>query len=162
MALTTHGVNNGEIFMKKVLIGVVVVLVVIGGAGVYVFLNAGGIIKQIVEEVGSEATKTKVSLSEVDLSIQSGEAALKGFQMGNPSGFQTPKAMSFGVVSVKIDPASVTQDVILIKEVVIAKPDITYEFARDRLNPSVRQLGGLLDNSATANILIYPQATEMY
>ena len=88
MALTTHGVNSGENFMKKVLIGVIVVLVVIGGAGVYVFLNAGGIIKQIVEEVGSEATKTKVSLSEVDLSIQSGEAALKGFQMGNPSGFQ--------------------------------------------------------------------------
>ncbi len=115
--------------MKKVLIGVIVVLVVIGGAGVYVFLNAGGIIKQIVEEVGSEATKTKVSLSEVHLSIQSGEAALKGFKMGNPSGFQTPKAMSFGVVSVKIDPASVTQDVILIKEVVITKPDITYEFA---------------------------------
>ena len=129
MALTTDGVNNGEIFMKKVLIGVIVVLVVIGGAGVYVFLNAGGIIKQIVEEVGSEATKTKVSLSEVDLSIQSGEAALKGFRMGNPSGFQTPKAMSFGVVSVKIEPASVTQDVILIKEVVIDKPDITYEFA---------------------------------
>ena len=129
MALTTHGVNNGEIFMKIVLIGVMVLLVVVGGAGVYVFLNAGGIIKQIVEEVGSEATKTKVSLSEVDLSIQSGEAALKGFRMGNPSGFQTPKAMSFGVVSVKIDPASVTQDVILIKEVVIDKPDITYEFA---------------------------------
>lgn len=115
--------------MKKVLIGVVVVLVVIGGVGVYVFLNAGGIIKQIVEEVGSEATKTTVSLSEVDLSIQSGEAALKGFQMGNPSGFKTPKAMSFGIVSVKIDPASVTNDVILVKEVVIAKPDITYEFA---------------------------------
>lgn len=115
--------------MKKILIGVVVVLVVIGGAGVYVFLNAGGIIKQIVEEVGSEATKTKVSLSKVDLSIQSGEAALNGFQMGNPSGFKSPKAMSFGIVSVKIDPASVTQDVILVKEVVIAQPEITYEFA---------------------------------
>ncbi len=115
--------------MKKILIGVVVILVVVGGVGVYVYLNAGGIIKQIVEEVGSEATKTKVSLSKVDLSIQSGEAALIGFQMGNPSGFKTPKAMSFGVVSVKIDPASVTGDVILIKEVVIAKPEITYEFA---------------------------------
>ena len=115
--------------MKKVMIGVIVVLIVVGGAGVYVFLNAGGIIKQIVEEVGSEATKTKVSLSKVDLSIQSGEAALNGFQMGNPSGFKTPKAMSFGIVSVKLDPASVTQDVILIKEIVIARPEITYEFA---------------------------------
>jgi len=115
--------------MKKVLIGVIVLLVVVGGVGVYVFLNAGGIIKQVVEKVGSEATKTKVTLSSVDLSIQSGEAALKGFQMGNPSGFKTPKAMSFGVVSVKIDPASVTTDVIRIKEVVIARPEITYEFA---------------------------------
>jgi len=115
--------------MKKILIGVVVLLVVVGGVGVYVFLNAGGIIKQVVEEVGSEATKTKVTLSKVDLSIQSGEAALMGFRMGNPSGFKTPKAMSFGVVSVRIDPASVTSDVILIKEVVIAKPEITYEFS---------------------------------
>ncbi|MDA1326484.1 MAG: hypothetical protein O3C34_17295 [Proteobacteria bacterium] len=115
--------------MKKILIGVIAVLVVVGGAGVYVFLNAGGIIKQIVEEVGSAATKTKVSLNEVDLEIQSGKAALKGFQMGNPVGFKSPKAMSFGIVSVKIDPASVTGDVILIKEIVIANPDITYEFA---------------------------------
>ncbi len=115
--------------MNKILIGVIVLMVVVGGAGVYVFFNAGGLIKQIVEEVGSEATKTKVSLSKVDLSIQSGEAVLTGFQMGNPSGFKSPKAMSFGLVSVKIDPASVTSDVILIKEVVIAKPEITYEFS---------------------------------
>jgi len=120
--------------MKKVMIGVIVVLVVVGGAGVYVLMNAGGIIKQIVEEVGSEATKTKVSLSEVDLDIQSGQAALKGFQMGNPSGFKTPKAMSFGVVSVKIDPASVTSDAILIKEIVIASPEITYEFGSSGSN----------------------------
>ena len=37
--------------------------------------------------------------------------------------------MSFGIVSVKIDPASVTSDVILVKEIVIAKPEITYESA---------------------------------
>lgn len=115
--------------MKKVLIGLVVLVLIVGGVGVYVFLNAGGIIKQVVEEVGSEATKTTVTLNEVDLDIQSGEAALKGFQLGNPSGFKSAKAMSFGIVSVKIDPASVTSDVILIKEVVIAKPEITYEFA---------------------------------
>lgn len=120
--------------MKKVLIGIVVLLVVVGGAGVYVFLSAGGIIKQVVEEVGSDATKTKVSLNTVDLSIQSGEAALKGFAMGSPSGFKAPKVMSFGIVSVKIDPASVTSDVILIREVVIAKPEITYEFAEGGSN----------------------------
>ena len=115
--------------MKKVLIGVVVVLLILGGGVVYVFMNAGGIIKQVVEDVGSEATKTKVTLNKVDLSIQSGEAALRGFQMGNPSGFKTAKAMSFGIVSVKIDPDSVTKDVIVVREILIEKPEITYEFA---------------------------------
>lgn len=115
--------------MKKILIGIVVVLVVVGGGVAYVFLNAGGIIKQVVEEVGSEATQAKVTLTSVDLSIQSGEAALNGFQLANPQGFTTPKAMSFGGVSVKIDTSTVTSDVIVIKEVVISKPEITYEFA---------------------------------
>lgn len=120
--------------MKKVLIGVVVVLVIIGGGIAYVFLNAGDIVKQVVEEVGSEATKADVTLSSVDLSIQSGEAALNGFQLGNPQGFKTPKAMSFGLVSVKIDTNTVTSDVIVINEVVIAKPEITYEFANNGSN----------------------------
>ncbi|MGY9018020.1 MAG: hypothetical protein ACKVHX_00930 [Alphaproteobacteria bacterium] len=55
-----------------------ILLAVVGG-GVYVFLNAGDLIKQVVEELGSKATKTEVTLSKVDLSIQTGEAALKGF-----------------------------------------------------------------------------------
>ena len=120
--------------MKKVMIGLVVVLVIVGGGIAYLFLNAGGFIKQVVEEVGSEATKATVTLSEVDLSIQSGEAALKGFQLGNPEGFKSPKAMSFGIVSVKIDTSTVTDDVIVINEVVIAKPEITYEFAKGGSN----------------------------
>lgn len=120
--------------MKKILIGVVVVLVIVGGGVAYVFLNAGDIVKQIVEEVGSEATKTSVTLDKVDLSIQSGEAALNGFNMGNPQGFKSPKAMSFGIVSVKIDTGTVTDDVIVINEVVIAKPEITYEFAKGGSN----------------------------
>jgi hypothetical protein len=126
--------------MKKgILVGIVVILLAVVGGGVYVFLNAGDLIKQVVEEVGSKATKTKVTLNKVDLSIQTGEAALKGFRMGNPAGFKTDKAMSFGAVSVKIDTDSVTRDVIVIKEVVISAPDITYEYADGKANFDVIQ-----------------------
>mgnify|MGYP006428657685 CR=1 FL=1 len=126
--------------MKKgILVGIVVILLAVVGGGVYVFLNAGDLIKQVVEEVGSKATKTKVTLSKVDLSIQTGEAALKGFRMGNPAGFKTDKAMSFGAVSVKIDTDSVTKDVIVVKEVVISSPDITYEYADGKANFDVIQ-----------------------
>jgi len=113
--------------MKKVLIGIAVVVVVIAGAGVYLFLSAGDIIKQVVEEVGSRATQTKVTLTTVDLSLKSGDAVLKGFVMGNPTGFNSSKAMSFGLISVKLDVESIASDPIVIKEVVIEKPEIIYE-----------------------------------
>ena len=115
--------------MKKLLIGLAVVVVVVVGGVVYFASNIDSIIKTAVEDVGSEATKTKVTLNEVKLSITSGEGALRGFRMTNPAGFKTAEAMRFGEVSVKVDTDSVTKDVIVIKEVVIAAPQITYELA---------------------------------
>jgi hypothetical protein len=113
--------------MKKMLIGVAIVAVLAIGGVVYFASNIDSIIKAAVEKFGSEATKTEVTLSSVDLSLDSGAASLNGFRMGNPAGFKTDKAMSFGKVSIKIDTGSLTSDVIVIKEVVIAGPDITYE-----------------------------------
>jgi len=55
--------------MKKVLIGIAALVVVVAGVGVYVYLSAGDIIKQVVEGVGSRATQTQVTLREVDLSL---------------------------------------------------------------------------------------------
>lgn len=115
--------------MKKLLIGLAIVVVIVVGGVVYFASNIDSIVKSAIEDVGSEATKTKVTLNDVKLSITSGEGTLSGFHMGNPKGFNTKEAMSFGTVSVKIDTASVTKDVILIKEVVIAAPRITYELA---------------------------------
>ena len=113
--------------MKKILIGVVVVVLLAVGGVAYFASNIDSIIKAAVEKFGSEATRTQVTLSSVDLSIKSGAASLNGFRMTNPAGFQTDQAMSFGTVSVKVDTGSLTGDVIVIKEVVIAAPDITYE-----------------------------------
>ena len=113
--------------MKKILIGVVVVVLLAVGGVVYFASNLDSIIKAAVEKFGSEATKTQVTLSSVDLTIKTGAASLNGFRMTNPAGFKTDQAMSFGTVSVKIDTGSLTGDVIVIKEVVIAAPDITYE-----------------------------------
>jgi len=113
--------------MKKVLIGLVVVIIVAGVGIWYTLGNLDSIIKAAIEKYGSEATRTQVSLSRVDLKLKEGSAALNGFRMGNPDGFKTDKAMSFGTVSVKVDTSSLTSDVIVIKEVVIAAPDIIYE-----------------------------------
>ncbi len=61
--------------MKKILIGLVV-LVVIVAAGVFVFPgNLNDIVRAAVEKVGSDMTQTNVTLNEVDIEITSGKGA---------------------------------------------------------------------------------------
>lgn len=116
--------------MKRgVLIAVAAVVVAIG-VGVYVLYSSlGGIIQTAVEKIGSEATQASVKLAGVDLDITSGKGALKGFVVGNPKGFQTPSAFKLGAISLHVDPATVTGDPVVIKEIVIDKPEITYELS---------------------------------
>lgn len=115
--------------MKKVLIGLAVIAVIVAGGLYFIWSNLGSIIKTAVEEAGSEVTQVSVTLNNVDVDkLTDGQAAIRGLTVGNPSGFQTDSAFKLGEVSVKVDPATVTSDVIVIKEVVIAAPEVTYEF----------------------------------
>lgn len=121
--------------MKKVLIGLVILIVIVGAGLFYVWQNRDTFIKTAVEEAGSRATQVGVTLNEVDTQdVLGGTVALRGLVVGNPSGFKTESAFKLGEVSVKVDPASVTSDTIVVKEVVIAAPQVTYEFAADGSN----------------------------
>lgn len=116
--------------MKKLLIGLAVLVVIVAGGIFYVWQNLGSLIKTAVEEAGSRATQVKVTLKDVDAGkVTEGALALRGLVVGNPSGFKTDSAFQLGEISVKVDPATVTSDTIVIKEVVIAAPHVTYEFA---------------------------------
>ena len=116
--------------MKKILIGLAVVVLIIAGGLFYVWQNLGSLIKTAVEEAGSRTTQVKVTLKDVDAGkVTEGALALRGLVVGNPSGFKTDSAFQLGEISVKVDPATVTSDTIVVKEVVIAAPHVTYEFA---------------------------------
>ncbi len=114
--------------MKRGLIigGTVVVVAVIGLVD-FVFSSLDSLIKAGVETYGTEITQAKVTLETVELDITSGKGALSGLVVGNPKGFQTPSAFKLGRISITIDTATVTSDPVVIKEIVITKPDVTYE-----------------------------------
>jgi len=104
--------------------GLVVIVVVI----VFVVLSSlDSIIKEAVETYGSEATQAKVRLNDVEISPTSGEGALRGLFVGNPKGFETDSAFELGSISVRLDIGTVTEDTIVIKEILIDKPAVTYE-----------------------------------
>lgn len=136
----------------KILAGLAVVLLIVIVVGV---LNLDKGIKAVVETVGPELTKSSVTLSDVDLSLTSGEGSLFGLVVGNPAGFKTKNAFSLGEISLAIDPASITTDTIIINSIRIIAPEITYESLKggtnlDQLQKNVEQaLGASSGGAAT-------------
>lgn len=113
--------KRGLIIGGAVVIAAVIILVV------FVFSSLDSLIKAGVETYGTEITQATVTLETVELDITSGQGALAGLVVGNPKGFQTPSAFKLGRISITIDTSTVTSDPVVIKEIVITKPDVTYE-----------------------------------
>jgi hypothetical protein len=80
-----------------------------------------------VETYSSEIIQAEVKLDGVELDPGSGRGELRGLTVGNPQGFKTPSAFKLGMVSLHVDIGSLTGDTIVIKEIIIDKPEVTYE-----------------------------------
>ncbi len=120
--------RKGRIF----LIVVAVLVLVIGGAIVYVLTNINSIVKGAIEKYGSQATKTDVRVSSVKIGLSSGEASVTRLAVANPRGFSTPNIFSLGNISTRIDVKSVTKSPIVIQEIRVSAPEVFYEMTKSR------------------------------
>jgi uncharacterized protein involved in outer membrane biogenesis len=138
--------------MKKILIIGVILIVAVVGVGAYVLLSSlDSVVKTAVEQIGSDATGTKVTLTEVEISPTSGHGALRGFRMTNPQGFAEGDAFKFDEISLTIDVTTILSDPVVIKEIVIAKPEITYAIGEgtsnvDEIEKNVNDYAGAEDS----------------
>ena len=113
--------------MKRVILMGGVLVVALIGIGIYVLYSSlDTVVKSAVEQIGSDATGTEVTLGEVDISPTSGSGALRRFRMTNPPGFEEGDAFKFEEVSVTIDLSTIASDPVVIKEIVVQAPEITY------------------------------------
>lgn len=121
--------------MKKGLLigGAVLVVVVIVGV-VTLLSSLDSLIKTAVETVGTDVAGVSVSLDNASVSISSGKGSLSGLNVGNPDGFKTDGAFNLGEISITLDTATVTSDPVVIKEIVIAGPKVTYELGSSGSN----------------------------
>jgi uncharacterized protein involved in outer membrane biogenesis len=113
--------------LKKILIVLVLLVIVIAGGVYYLWSNLDSLIKAAIERFGSEATQASVRVDKVNLSVSSGEGGVSGLTVGNPAGFSTPRAFSLGDIHVKLDVSTVTSPTVVVKEIVITRPQVTYE-----------------------------------
>ncbi len=132
--------------MKKLAIGIVVLLAVIGISLVFVGTRIDGIVASVIEEEGSAVTQTDVTVGSVSLSLQNATGSLSGLTIANPEGF-VGNAIEMDDFFVSLDPNSLRSDTVVVPELTVrgARVSVIQEGTRNNLSEilsNVRQLGG--------------------
>jgi hypothetical protein len=131
---------------------IIILLIVVALVTIGVYLNS--MIKAGVEAVGPKITRTTMRLDAVDLSPFSGQGRLKGLVVGNPQGFQTESAFKLADAKVHVDLKSALSDKLVIKEILIDGPEITYE-----AGPSGSNISKIQENVAAFGKSVAPKET---
>lgn len=114
---------------KKILIGIGIGLVLaLVAVVVVVGFFLGKVVKAGMETVGPKVTQTAFTVEAVHISPMSGSVGLDNFVLGNPDEYKakSPNAISVGKVAVSVAPLSVMSDKIIVKNIEVREPEITF------------------------------------
>ncbi|MYG40507.1 MAG: hypothetical protein F4201_06815 [Nitrospira sp. SB0677_bin_15] len=117
-----------KVFVRfLVLVGVIGLL-----ALVFVSLSLNALVKGGIETVGPRILGVPVTLEDVNVTLLSGtsmHAGLTGLTVNNPEGYETSSAVSLPEIRIKVDWNSLLTDTVIVEEVLIVKPAVTFEWS---------------------------------
>ncbi|HUC61159.1 MAG TPA: hypothetical protein VMF53_04315 [Alphaproteobacteria bacterium] len=114
--------------MKKIiLIAVAVIVVIAAGVAYFLYSSLDSIVKEAIETVGTQTAGVSVKVDSVKLSLTDGTGTISGLSVGNPAGFKSPTAFKVASVTIALDIGSITKNPIVINEIAVASPEVTYE-----------------------------------
>ena len=116
--------------MKKpaIVLGILAALAL--GVALWAYNSLDVIVKLALEHYGPDVLGVPVKVSGVRISAQSGEGSLSGVEIGNPAGFTAARAARLGAIRVSIDPMTLSEPVVWIREVALDEALITFERGR--------------------------------
>ena len=103
--------------MKK-LVAAALLLALIAGAVLYVGANLDGIVEGLIEEHGSAATQTPVSVAGVSINLAEASGSISSLSVGNPEGFPG-NAIEMEQFALALNAASLTSDVVVIEDILV-------------------------------------------
>ena len=113
--------------MKKVVIGIGIVLALVALGAVWLFSSLDGIVKNQIEAIGTELTGTKVSVGGVSIKLTEGAGQITKLKVANPKGYKTDEALSMNLLRLGIDLSSVGKNPLILNELVIDSPMLNME-----------------------------------
>ena len=150
----------------KWLIGAIVLLLVliIGGAyWAYNYFDWHSKVRQMVHIYGSQVVGTDVNIGRIDVSLKDGRGSVSDITVGNPNGYSKDLIINLGTAAVKVDVESVKKALmetakktgpkvktIVIDEVRISKPEVTYELMNLNRNNANDVMANIKKNTASS------------
>jgi hypothetical protein len=120
--------------VKKLLFPLLTVALLVFGSLYWLTDNLGEIVADAIAQHGSAMTQARIGVEHVEIATSSGKGVISGLMVGNPKGFKTPYALRVNSISVDVDLATLTQEVTVIRTLVIESPDVTYEKSNGTTN----------------------------
>ncbi len=113
--------------MKKIAVVLLLVVIAVAGALFWLRGNLDGLVKGAIEKYGSAMTQATVKVAAVEIEAADGRGVIRGLSIGNPAGFKTAHALQVAEIDVAIDVGSLAADVVTVKKIAVAAPDVIYE-----------------------------------
>ena len=127
----------------KVVVRFLVLIGVIGiVAVVLVGLSLNALVKGGIETMAPKILGVPVTLEDVDIALLSGKnmrAGLTQLVINNPEGYKTASAVSLPDIRVHVDRNSLLTDTVIVEEVLIVAPAMTFEWSLRGSNLSTIQ-----------------------
>jgi hypothetical protein len=108
-------------------------------AGLWLFLKKDAYIVDAVETYGTASLGTKVSLRGAHLDVARQSLELRGLVVANPPGYHGDDLLRLESVKVALDASTLASDVVVIRELQLLRPEITYEKVEGVANVDVLQ-----------------------
>lgn len=174
--MTENSVKTAEIAPKKkskwlrktfkwlLLLMIILVILIVGGVYYVIhYLDWQSKVQELVHIYGSQVVGTDVNIGHIDISLKNGNGAVSNITVANPTGYGQNYIINLGNVAVSLDKDSVMKVIsetakksgpkvktVVINEVRISKPEVTYELMNLNRNNADDILANIKQNTATS------------
>lgn len=142
---------------------VLLLVLLIGGIyWAYNYFDWHSKVRQVVHIYGSQVVGTNVNIGRIDISLKDGHGSVSDITVGNPNGYSKDLIINLGKVAVQVDKDSVIKALketaqktgpkvktIVIDEVRVSKPEVTYELMNLNRNNANDVLDNIKKNTAS-------------
>ena len=129
------------------------------GGGIFLFFQAGTIVKGFLEKAATQTLGVPVMIDSVILDLKDKRAVVQGLTISNEPGFDKPYAMVVEQISVKL--GVVSKELIVIEDIDIAGTNVNLELTKEGSNIVVLKKGIKVPPSAKQESVPSPEGDAL-